>query len=349
MIDKVVKCLQYAIDGHVFPGCAAAVYCAGKSYIIPLGNLSYDKDSPAVTDDTIYDVASITKAIPVSALALKLINDGQLHASDKLISYVPQFTGFFREKISIQHLLTQTLSFNFRLSEYKDMQSDQILDKILSAEFAAQPGERFYYANATSILLGMVLEQYTGKTLDKAAAEYFFNPLKMTRTAFDTSCFDGCNIAPSEVDQWRGGVIKGEVHDESAWALRPRIVGSAGLFSTASDLLKFIRMLLDDGICNGVRFFKPETMSLMYTNQLSGNNEFTGLGWELNQKSFMGRYCSTSSFGKTGFTGCSIVIDPLKKVGFVLLSNHIYPHRQSCKDAINRVRCNFADTIMEGL
>jgi CubicO group peptidase (beta-lactamase class C family) len=83
----------------------------------------------------------------------------------------------------------------------------------------------------------------------------------------------------------------------------------------------------------------------MYTNQLSGKDQCTGLGWELNQKSFMGKFCSESAFGKTGFTGCSIVIDPLKKAAVVLLSNHTFPRRLGNRDIINEVRCKLADTV----
>lgn len=349
MIDQIREDLQAAVDASVFPGCVAGVYYGNNMQVIAAGHLSYDSKSAVVTEETIYDVASITKAIPVSSLVLKLINDGQISVSDKLIRYVPQFRGAYREEILVQHLLTQTLSFNFRLSQCKEMNSAEIMEKILTADFNFPPGYRFHYTNATSILLGMVVEQCTGKTLDRAAAEYFFEPLAMKRTSFDVSVFDNCSIAPTEVDPWRGRLIKGEVHDESAWALRPRAVGSAGLFSTVPDLLTFVKMLIEDGSYRGRCFFNPEVLSLMHTNQLSEFKGWTGLGWELNQKSFMGRLCSGSAFGKTGFTGCSVVIDPYKKAAIVLLSNHIHPQRRGSRDTINRVRCNLADYVWKKL
>ncbi len=349
MIDQIRKDLQAAIDAHVFPGCVAGVYSRNRSQVIALGHLTYDSDSPSVTEETIYDVASITKAIPVSSLALKLLNDHLIYTSDQLVSYLPQFSGSYREKILIQHLLTQTLSFKFRLSDCKDLQSAEIMQKILTADFDYPPGTCFSYANATSILLGLVLEHCTGKTLDQAAAEFFFEPLSMNRTSFDVSKLGSHNIAPTEIDSWRGKLIQGEVHDESAWALRPKVVGSAGLFSTVPDLLTFVQMLLEDGTYAGKRFFNPEIISQMYTNQLSGKDQCTGLGWELNQKSFMGKFCSESAFGKTGFTGCSIVIDPLKKAAVVLLSNHTFPRRLGNRDIINEVRCKLADTVWKRL
>jgi len=345
MIDHIRKDLQSAIDARVFPGCVAGIYFRNRSHVIALGRLTYDSDSPSVTEETIYDVASITKVIPVSSLALKLLNDHKISVSDQLVRYFPQFSGSYRENILIQHLLTQTLSFKFRLSDCKEMASSEIMQKILTADFDYPPGTCFSYANATSILLGLVLENCTGKTLEQAAAEYFFEPLGMNKTSFDVSKLDHDSIAPTEIDSWRGKLIRGEVHDESAWVLRPKIVGSAGLFTTVPDLLTFVQMLIEGGIYGGRRFFDPETISQMYTNQLCGKDQWTGLGWELNQKSFMGRLCSEFAFGKTGFTGCSVVIDPLKKAGIVLLSNHTYPQRRSNRDTINEIRCKLADNV----
>jgi CubicO group peptidase (beta-lactamase class C family) len=349
MIDQIRKDLQAAIDAHVFPGCVAGVYFNNQSQVTALGHLTYDNDSPLVTEDTIYDVASITKVIPVSSLALKLLNDNLLSTNDQLIRYLPQFSGSYRERILIHHLLTQTLSFKFRLSECKDMKSEEIMQKILTADFDSPPGTSFSYANATSILLGLVLEQCTGKTLDRAAEEYFFEPLSMNRTSFDASKFNIDMVVPTEIDAWRGKLIQGEVHDESAWVFRPRVVGSAGLFTTVPDLLKFVQMLIEEGTYAGRRFFDTGTINQMYTNQLSGKDQWTGLGWELCQKSFMGRFCSESAFGKTGFTGCSVVIDPLKKAAIVLLSNHTYPRRRSNRDIINKIRCQIADNVWKGL
>lgn len=346
MIDSLKKCMQTAIADKVFPGCAAGIYLENGSHIITAGNQTYDKNSPEINGNTIYDVASITKVVPVSLLALKLIHDGQISTDDKLIKFVPEFQGAFREKIRIKHLLTHTLFFDFRLSDCKDMPGVQIEKKILNARFQAEPGERFFYANATSILLGMVIERCMNMTLDVAAKMVFFEPLEMKRTAFDPSVFSLHEIAPSEIDPWRGREIRGEVHDESAWAMRPKIVGSAGLFSTAPDLLKVIQMILNSGISNGREFFRPDIIAMMHTNQLDNIGEKAGLGWELSQDSFMGRNHSASAIGKTGFTGCSIVIDPLKKVGFVLLSNHTYPERYRNRDRINSIRRMFADLVL---
>ncbi|MBN1577224.1 MAG: beta-lactamase family protein [Chitinispirillaceae bacterium] len=350
MIAKVSAFLEDAISRRIFPGCSAGVIAAGRQWCGTSGNFTYEPGSESVGEETVYDVASITKSLPVSALALKLIEQGEFNLDDRLIDTVPEFSGDYRQAITIRHLLTHTLDFGFRLSSFKHPGGDALFKKILSAPLRSEPGTVFSYANATSILLGLVLERLTGQPLDEAADVYFFKPLGMNRTTFHPGRFSAGTVAPTEYDPWRGRVVCAEVHDESAFALRPRVVGSAGLFSTAPDLLKFAAMLLDGGITGGRRFFSPETVGLMHTNALAASgNGCTGCGWELKTQSFMGGRCSDVTFGKTGFTGCSMVIDPMRKAAIMLLSNHTFPRRRHDRSQINAVRAGLADIVFEAV
>ncbi len=338
--------LDNAIDTQVFPGAAAAVIIGADYEIITTGRQTYDPASPMITPDSIYDVASLTKVLPVSCCALKLIEQGKLALDDLLISFVPEFSGSFREQITIHHLLTHTLDSTLRLSMCKDDHPDELLGKILSMQLRSRPGAHFNYSNATSILLGLVLEACTGKTLDLLGEEYFFAPLKMTRTGFNPRRFAPLEeIVPTEIDPWRGGVVAGEVHDESAWKFLPRVVGSAGLFSTITDIVHFVVILMNSfNSDNGL--FTPQTASQIVKSQLDRvTGQCTGLGWELNQESFMGRFRTATTFGKTGFTGCSIVADPSKMCAGILLSNHIFPKRRESRTQINTVRSSFADCV----
>jgi CubicO group peptidase (beta-lactamase class C family) len=346
--NKIAAYLRQCVEKKIFPGCAAGIISGGRSEIICDGNLTYEKGSPEVTEDTVYDIASITKSIPTACCALKLIEEGKIALQSRLIDFIPEFEGAFREEILIRHLLSHTLDFNFRLSDKKDLPPREILGSILTARLRTPPGTSFCYANATSVLLGLVVERAAGETLDKAAGHCFFGPLGMKRTTFFPETL-GCaaKIAPSETDAWRGRVICGEVHDESAWALRPLLVaGSAGLFSTASDLLRFLTMLMNGGKSGGRRIFKPATVRLMHENALSQSPGISAaLGWELDNHEFMGTRRSSSLFGKTGFTGCAIVADPLCGAGYVLLANHTFPRRRDDRTAINRVRNRLADLV----
>lgn len=202
------------------------------------------------------------------------------------------------------------------------------------------------YANATSILLGLVVEKIFDKPLDEVGDGYFFKPLKMVRTLFKPlDKFEAGDIAPTEIQEWRGGLIQGEIHDESAYSLsKMRTVGSAGLFSTVPDLLNFLEMLNNEGALNGKKYFSPEIIKEMSSNQLALIGESAGLGWELNQPRFMGKY-SSALFGKTGFTGCLVLCDIAKGIAMAMLSNTVYPKRKNNADAINEVRRDIANII----
>lgn len=240
------KRMNDAIREEVFPGCVVGfVRKSGERLVLPIGHFTYEQGTKKVEKDSIFDVASITKSIPTSCLALKLIDEGKLKVDDKLIEFVPEFRNSDKELVYIKHLLTQTLNFqslnnHFRLSNYKDKSPDEILEAIFTAEFGSKPGARFAYTNATSILLGLVVERISRKKLDEFGQEAFFKPLKMMRTSFHPEQFDKEEIVPTEFDEWRGRLAQGEVHDESAYTLMEKqVVGSAGLFSTAPDLLNF--------------------------------------------------------------------------------------------------------------
>jgi CubicO group peptidase (beta-lactamase class C family) len=306
-----------------------------------------------VGEGSIYDVASITKAVPVSCLALQLLESGRLSLDDRLIDFVPAFRNPDKDLVRIRHLLTHTLHFAFPLSSMRAEPPEEIMRALLENPFASKPGSHFSYANATSILLGLVVENIFGGPLDRVADEIFFKPLGMHHTAFHPlQHFDRDRIVPSEVDASRGGVVQGEVHDESAWQLSQgkghAIPGSAGLFSSAEDLLIFSHLLLNGGARDGQRFFSESTIRSMHTNQISSIGGCTGLGWELNQKRFMGNRHSENTFGKTGFTGCSLICEMERGIGWVLLSNCTYPRRKPNREAINEVRRDTADIILEG-
>lgn len=343
-VDGIVR---NAIEDKVFPGCVVAVQHDEECWCEAWGTVTYDENSNPVTVSTVYDVASITKSIPVSCLALLLIEREKLSPDQKLCSIIPEYTGEYRDSITIRHLLTQTLDFGFRLSSCKDEGYEGIRDRILSAPLHTPPGTKYSYANATSILLGWVMERITGMSIDVCAEEMFFKPLGMTNTGFYPKTLSDAEIAPTEFDAWRNRLIQGEVHDESAAAMSPRVIGAAGLFSTGPDIMRFARMLLNKGTIHNKCFFQPKTVSLMYqpADGLADPTEYTGHGWELNQPHFMGGNCTETTFGKTGFTGCSIVVEPFKKIAIVLLSNHVHPKRYRDRSRINNIRSRIAETV----
>lgn len=347
MKSKLEELAHSAVSHKITPGgVIGIVYASGERLIVPFGKYTYEDDAKIVHEKSIYDVASVTKSIPTSSLALQLIDQGQIKLTDKLIDYVPEFANNYRELVTIKHLLTYSLA-GYGLGQYKNLSADEIKQAILTRDFDQAPGIVFKYTNIPAYLLGLVIEKVTHKPLDVLAHDSLFAPLNMALTSFDPTTFDQSEIVSTEVDEWRGKV-RGVVHDESAYAFYKCgvMVGHAGVFSTASDLLNFLEMLLKDGEYNGTRFFSPSIIHEMETNQLSDIGESCGLGWELNQPRYMGRYCTEHTFGKTGFTGTLVICDRTKKVAYVILTNRIYPKRPADSSAINAFRAAIGEIIL---
>jgi len=350
MDDKIAHIIVSAIQEKIFPGAVIGYIKNGKKTVLPFGSHTYEEDSTKVKEDSIYDVASITKAIPTSCLAIKLIGEGKCSLDDTIRTYLPQLSGRYKDAITLRHLLTQTLEFPFSLSSFSEKTAEEILGTIYTCDLVSPPGEKYVYTNATSILLGLVIEEITKSTLDTVADEYFFTPLQMTTTTFHPELFIDQEIVPTEITG-KGEVIQGVVHDESARILsRDRAVGSAGLFSTVPDLLRFLQMLLGNGQYDGVSYFSQEQIKMMATNQLESIKECAGLGWELCPEWYGNTLAMRNVMSKTGFTGCVFVCDVYKQTGFVLLSNYNYPRRKKDKSKRNRVfydlaKCLFSSSI----
>ncbi len=348
MVDAITQRVKQAIIDTVFPGCVVGVVRTnGDRLVLPFGNFTYATNSPVVQTDTIYDVASITKSIPTASLALMLIDQGRLSLNDRLVDYLPEFNNSDRDTVLIKHLLTYTLD-GYGLAALNVKTADELMYTLLNHDFERRPGTVFRYTNIPAALLGLVIERITGKTIDVLADEHFFIPLSMTRTTFYPEKFPLQEIVPTEIDAWRG-LVHGIVHDESAYICKKegRVVGHAGLFSTADDVLTFLHMLLNEGTSNGRTYFSKSIITQMYTNQIVELGDFTGLGWELYQPRFMGTFCTERTFAKTGFTGTLCVCDIDRGVGYVILSNRIYPTRPSDSTAINKLRADLGEIILQ--
>lgn len=344
MEDKVSNRLHQALATGIFPGCVVGVITKQQQFILPVGFQTYD-EAYAVNEKTIYDIASLTKVMPTSSLALYLIDHNRLNLDQKVKAILPELQTNYVEEITVWHLLTQTLDFQQSLASYKDEAPEMILERIFTTHFPTPPGKKLTYSNATSVLLGLVVERVAGKSLDVLAQEVFFTPLGMESTSFHPDQLPKGSIVPTEDDSWRREIIRGKIHDESAYRLREIMIpGSAGLFSTVPDLLRFLQMILNKGDYKGQRILSRSIIKQMMTNQVENLGESGGLGWELNQPRFMGKYSNKHMIGKTGFTGCVMLCDVPKKRGMVMLSNYHYPKRKPV-DELNSLRRELADIV----
>lgn len=346
--DQITKAANQAIQDKVFPGCVVGIVNKnGEHQILPFGNFTYDQSSQFVKEDTIYDTASLTKSIPTGSLALQLIDEGKLKLTDKLIDYIPEFRNSDRGNVLIKHLLTYTID-GYGLASLKEKSAMGLYETLLTHDFEKRPGTVFKYTNIPAALLGLVVEKIHGDTLDNLADKHFLKPLKMTRSTFYPENFPIEEIVPTESDDWRG-LVHGIVHDESAYICKKegKIVGHAGLFSTAPDILNFLEVLLHKGTFQGKKYFSEKIVEQMGTNQIEELNDFTGLGWELNQPRYMGDHCTPHTFGKTGFTGTLAICDIEKGIAYVILSNRIFPKRPSDSAAINSFRKVVGEIILK--
>lgn len=348
MEDQITQIAKQAINDKVFPGCIVGVVkINGERTMLPFGTFTYDSDSLEIKEDTIFDVASLTKSIVAGALALKLIDEGKLSLNDKLIDYIPEFRNSDRDNVFIKHLLTYTLD-GYGLASLGKKTPNELMEYVMTHDFEKRPGEVFKYTNIPAALLGLVVEKIYEETLDNLADKYFFEPLKMERTTFHPGKFSLNEIVPTEIDH--RGLVHGVVHDESAWILKTKankVIGHAGLFSTAPDILNFLEMLLNRGMLNNRKYFSQKIIEQMHTNQIEELGDYTGLGWELYQPRYMGKNSTPHTFGKTGFTGCLCICDINKGVAYVILSNRIYPKRPKDSTAINAFRASIGDIVWE--
>jgi CubicO group peptidase (beta-lactamase class C family) len=350
MIDQdITMAMEEAIGHKIFPGGVVGYIKDGASHILAYGHLTYDKDSPAVNKDTIYDLASVTKVIPTNSIVLSLIGQGRLSEEDAAIKFIPELNMPGRETILIKHLLTFTTVFDLpgRLSALSTLGVEKVLDTICSSPLSYPSGRHYYYSNAVIVLLGIIVERVTGQPLDRVADSMFFDPLGMQCTSFHPEKLDTSNIAPTEIND--RGLVQAKPHDETAWAFykEHRVAGHAGLFSCAADLLTFGQMLLNEGQYKGRRYFNAQTMAKIKTELFNDGKFGMSLGWETNQSDFMSPAAAPKVYGKDGFTGTLILMDPRQSRCLVMLTNRTYPKRPANSEAINKVRRQLQDIVFD--
>ena len=350
MFDEsaILSLLRHAqADGVFHKAVAGFILPDGSTRLVAL-------DTP---ENTVFDIASLTKVCPTSTLALSYILEGKLGLDTKVVDYIPELQTNYREDIRVFHLLTHSLDYRVPMKTLRTLPPEGILEALFTYQFEKAPGADFNYGNPASVLLGMILQRLTGKDLQQQGRERFFGPLGMTRSGWDPLTREWNRIAveeiaPTEICSFRGREMRGEIHDESAWVLRKLFpVGSAGMFSCVPDLLKFVKMVLDDGRAadgngNTVQVAPAGILDMVSRNAFDEKvGACTALGWELAQGKFMGSHVSPRTFGKTGFTGASIVADANAGAAVVLLSDFTYPHREASADRIHAFRAKLADAF----
>ncbi len=345
-LDNIVKT---AIEEAVAPGVAIAVGRNGHiAYMKGYGYIDWNRPgSPPVDTNTLYDLASLTKVIATTTVAMILEGGGQLDLNRTVASYLPEFNSPEKAQITVKQILTHSGGLEAGANIYSTARGrEQYLQQINARPLQYTPGTNMIYSDWDMIILQLVMERITGKTLDVLANEKIFKPLGMTDTQFQPSFSLRPRIAPTQVDDVRGGLLWGTVHDENAWAMGG-VAGHAGLFSTARDLALFSMMILNGGEgANGVRIAKPATIARWTARQ--GKESTRTLGWDSpDGGSSAGQFFSPWSFGHTGFTGTSIWIDPEKDLFVVVLTNRVNPTRSNTRHV--QLRRDVADAVQQAV
>ncbi|MER5991775.1 serine hydrolase domain-containing protein [Streptomyces viridosporus] len=275
-----------------------------------------------MTVDTPFDLASLTKLF-TSVAAVQQIERGTLGIDARVGAYLPDFTAAVRHGVTVRQLLTHTSGLRPELPLYACADDAQRLALLRAEPPVGVPGT-YCYSDLNMLLLQHVLERLTGRTLDTLVRDGITRPLGMTATGFGP-----CPGAAATEDQRRPwakadrGMLRGEVHDENAWALGG-VAGHAGLFSTGRDLAVFCRALLAGGSYGPARILGPDFVDLLFTPP--------GLGFALDQPWFMGELAGRGAAGHTGFTGTSLVLDRATDTYLVLLANTVHPRRRPAPD-----------------
>lgn len=314
------------------PGC---VVCVGRHGQIALlkayGHKQLLPSEVAMTTDTVFDMASITKPVATATSVIKLIEQGKLSLSDKVSAIIPEFAANEKQEITVRDLLIHMSGLlpDNALADYLNG-PDEALRKICELKLQNPVGSKFVYSDVNFILLGEIVQRRSGMTLHEFSQKEIFVPLGMTETGYLPREELRKQAAPTE--ERDGHWMQGEVHDPRAFHLGG-VAGHAGLFSTADDMAIYATMMLGQGSMQGKRVLSAESVSLMTADYpvISG---IRGLGWD-KQTGFStnkGEGFGPRAFGHGGFTGTVLWIDPDLDLFFVFLSNRVHPNG---KGAVN--------------
>ncbi len=322
--------INSAVERELIPGAVVLIGHRGAIvYRKAYGSRALVPKREAMTVDTIFDAASLTKVVATTSSIMKLFDEGKIRLNDPVTEYLPEFQGG-HSSITIRNLLTHFSGLRPDLDLEPSWSGYQTgIDKALIDRPRTPPGVRFVYSDINFILLGEIVHRLSGKTLAQYAKDNIFDPLEMKHTRFLPLAEWVSRIAPTEIEPISGAPIRAVVHDPTARDMGG-IAGHAGLFTTADDLARFCQMMLNLGTASGKRLFSTATVQKFTTPQSPANQTvLRGLGWDIDSpfSSNRGELFPIGSYGHTGFTGTSIWIDPTSQTYVILLTNSVHPHR----------------------
>lgn len=331
--NQLISLRSAVVDRPLFPG--AVLLCgiddeiiyhraggAALCYQDQHGTLLLEPDRLAMRPDTIFDLASISKLF-TSLVIMQLVESGDVDLDRRVIDYLPEFAAAGKQSVTCRQLLVHTSGFPAEIPLWRRFDSPATrIRGALEAELVAAPGTAYCYSDLNLITLGELARRATGQRLDQLVAERICAPLGLTDTGYNPDPALRRRIAASEFEVVPDrGMVHGQVHDENSWSL-DGVAGHAGVFSTATDLARLAQAII------GRELLGEEAATEMITNQTPEFRDHDhGLGFEINQRWYMGDLAGPQTIGHTGYTGTSLVIDLARHAYVILLTNRVHPNR----------------------
>jgi CubicO group peptidase (beta-lactamase class C family) len=340
MVDIVRKTMRKAVEDGVFP--------SGQLLVVKGGSVVFHEAFGNCELSTVFDVASLTKPVATTTLAIQLVAEDKIRLNDPVSLLIPEFPKT-KKPILVSHLLSHSSGLPAWQPYYQMIPKDdigrpagkrEIIDAVCREPLEYETGYKSVYSDLNFILLGEIIERVTKKSLDKLFAERIAGPLKMDSTLYRPLSVIAkakpeaiSHFAPTEDCPWRKKVLRGEVHDQNCFAMGG-VAGHAGLFSTTTDLNKFITAFVESYKGAGAFLSKDAVERFIpFRFKLTECNSTWLLGWDrpAHHDSQAGSHFSARSIGHLGFTGCSMWIDLEKDFWTVLLTNRIHPVSMNVK------------------
>ena len=368
-LAKIDEAVLESIARKETPGAVVLVTRKGRIvYRKAFGDRAIEPKREAMTVDTIFDLASLTKIVATATSIMILVERGKVSLADPVALYIPEFGENGKERITVEQLMTHRAGLppDNEIADYVGKTVDP-LPLIYELRPSYEPGSRFVYSDVGFIVAAEIVRRVSGERIDRFADKNISTPLGMKSTFFSSKLEDirsevrsKSDFAPEKLSQIieilkhtqertaptenrEGRWMRGEVHDPRAYEMGG-VAGHAGLFSTADDLAIFCQMILNKGEYNGTRILAPYSVERMVSAQNLPTSQMRGIGWDINTSfsSNRGDLFPVGTFGHTGFTGTSIWLDPASETFVVLLTNRVHPNG---KGDVTRLRSFVASIV----
>jgi CubicO group peptidase (beta-lactamase class C family) len=347
-IDAAVR---DGIQKGIYPG---AVVVVGRRdsilYARGYGHFTWSPSSPVPDPDTtLWDVASITKIVSTTSVAMRLVDQGKLDLDAPVRRYLPRFSGGPKDQVTVRMLLDHTSGLKSYVPFYVKARGSRsrAINLLYAQPLVRVPGDSAEYSDLNAMFLGLVLEKASGVPLDQLARREVFGPLGMSQTMYRPSRSLKRRIVPSGM--WRGKPVPGDVNDQNAVAMGG-VAGHAGVFSTGMDLARYGTVWLRSGVGPQGQWVRPETVRRFLTKGPRSGSRL--LGWDTpefkpDEPSVFGTLVSDAGYGHTGFTGTELWIDPARDLYLVFLTNRAFDPRvrESLKE-LKVVRATLSDAAV---